>query len=361
MKTGSINLPLHGGKAPYWLFSRMVRLSREILSVIVSEFGPKEVLLRLSDPLWFQALGCILGFDWHSSGVTTTVCGSIKEAIKGSENDFGFFAAGGKGATSRKTPLEIEEASFKTGKDFSELVYASKISAKVDNNALQDGYQLYHHCFFFTTDGGNWAVVQQGMNELNNFARRYHWHCSNVKDFVCEPHTAICSNGKTDVINLIDKTSESARHIITELSNEKPEKIIKDIRSLFEENYSHHSFPKRHQIILNDIETTRMKKIFLSTYESKPKDFEKLLALKGVGPKTIRSLALISELIYKTPYSIKDPARFSFAHGGKDGIPYPVDRENYEKSIEILNIALKNSKINKTDKIKALKRLANFY
>lgn len=361
MKTGTMNLPLHGGKAPYWLFTRMKNLSREIISLIVSEYGAAEMLERLSDPLWFQAFGCVLGFDWHSSGVTTTVCGAVKESIKGLEKDLGFFVAGGKGGTSRKTPLEIENAANLMGKDFGNLVYSSKIVAKVDSNALQDGYQLYHHCFIFTKDGNQWSVIQQGMNEDNRMARRYHWLSKDLDSFVCEPHKAICCDKKNKVINLVALESGKAREIVAGLSCEKPQNILKDLKKIKDWQEKSYTLPNRHHIRLDDMDFRRMEKIFISTYERKPENFEKLLAMKGVGPKTIRALALISELVYGVKYSIKDPARFSFAHGGKDGIPYPVDRENYNRSIEILHNAVKDSKIDKTEKIKAIKRLSFFY
>ncbi len=361
MKTGSLNLPLHGGKAPYWLFNRMKKLAREIIILMVSEYGSVEVLNKISNPLWFQALGCVLGFDWHSSGVTTTVCGALKSAVKGLEKDLDLFIAGGKGATSRKTPSEIMAASELMGVDFSHLVYNSKIVAKVDSSALQDGYQLYHHCFFFTGDGNNWSVVQQGMNDGNKSARRYHWISNIVKDFTTEPHNAICCNQKNITLNLTDKESKNAKETITQISSEKPKLILKDLNLVKKYQEKNYNLPRRHHIKLSDMEFKRLNKVFTKTYERKPENFEKLLAIRGIGPKTIRALALISELVYDTKYSIKDPARFSFAHGGKDGIPYPVDRKNYDQSIEILHKALKESKIGKTDKIKAIKRLKFFY
>ncbi|MDD5621971.1 MAG: DUF763 domain-containing protein [Actinomycetota bacterium] len=361
MRTGTMNLPLHGGKAPYWLFSRMEKLSREIIMLIVSEYGAVEMLERLSDPLWFQAFGCVLGFDWHSSGVTTTVCGAIKESVKGLEKDLGFFVTGGKGGTSRKTPLEIENAANLMGKDFTNLVYNSKIVAKVDSNALQDGYQLYHHCFMFTKDGSMWSVIQQGMNEDNRMARRYHWLSKDIASFVCEPHKAICCDKKGIVLNLVSSESEEARETVAGLSCEKPEHILKDLKKIRHWQEDSHTLPVRHNIKLNDIDLKRLEKIFISTYERKPENFENLLAMKGVGPKTIRALALISELVYGIKYSIKDPARFSFAHGGKDGIPYPVDKENYNRSIDILHNAVRDSKIGRETKIKAIKKLSVFY
>ncbi|MBM3699337.1 MAG: DUF763 domain-containing protein [Actinobacteria bacterium] len=369
MKTATVNLPLHGGKAPYWLFWRMMRLSRHILILMAEDKGPAEIMRRLSDPLWFQALGCVLGFDWHSSGVTTTVCGALKEASKGIEKYTGLYVAGGKGGTSRKTPLEIQAVQEKSGNDLSNLVYSSRMSAKVDSNALQDGYQLYHHSFFFTPDGKNWAVVQQGMNENNRMARRYHWNSEIFSDFVCRPHSAVCCNSTSEVLNLVDSSSSCCRNTISELACSKPAQVLKDFKLLqaFEEKHKtplqvkEITYPKRHDIRLSDMNTNRLEKILLSSYEKKPQNFEKLLAIQGVGPKTIRALAMISQLIYGVKYSTADPVKYSFAHGGKDGIPYPVDRQNYDRSIDILERAVKSSGMQKSEKISALKRLAYFY
>ena len=351
-RTGVANLPLHYGKVPQWLFGRMWQLAREITVAIVDEFGAEEMLRRLSDPYWFQALGCVLGYDWHSSGVTTTVCGALKEGIRGREKELGLFVAGGKGKTSRKTPAEIENFGHLLEMDPSPLVYASRMSAKVDSSALQDGYQLYHHVFFFTTNG-SWAVVQQGMNEANRYARRYHWLGEKVTDFVCEPEAAICSQARGEALNLVASESAGARDIITHIAaEEKPEKIVSQLNKL-----KTMTLPQRSYIALEDIHPDRLSKIFLSTYERKPQDFESLLGLGGVGPKTLRALSLISELIYDTPVSLQDPASYSFAHGGKDGYPYPVDRKTYDSSIEFLARALDKAKIGDKDKLDAFRRL----
>jgi len=351
-RTGTANLPLHYGKAPKWLFDRMTKLAREITIAITTEYGPEEVLRRLSDPFWFQAFGCVLGYDWHSSGVTTTVCGALKEGIKGLETDLGLFVAGGKGRTSRKTPSEIESAGHLIKVDPSSLVYASRMSAKVDSSAVQDGYQLYHHVFIFTRDG-SWSVVQQGMNEANRYARRYHWLGEKVTDFVCEPHTAICTEAKAKTLNLVAVESEAARLTIPRVArDEKPEKLVDELKKL-----KTLDLPARHQIDLEDVHPDRLYKTLLITYDKQPDNFETLLGLEGVGAKTLRALSLISELIYDVPVSLRDPARYSFAHGGKDGFPYPVDRENYDKSIEILHRALEKARLGTNDKISAFKRL----
>ena len=351
-RTGIANLPLHYGKAPPWLFARMTKLAREITIAISAEFGPKEMLHRLSDPFWFQALGCVLGYDWHSSGVTTTVCGALKEGIRGLETDLGLFIAGGKGKTSRKTPAEIENVGHLLKSGPSSLVYASRMSAKVDSSALQDGYQLYHHTFFFTTDG-SWSVVQQGMNENNRFARRYHWLGEKITDFVCEPHSAICSQGKGEALNLIAAESGPARDTITQITlEEKPEEIVNQLKRL-----KTLDLPSRHHLTLQDIHPDRLNKTLLITYEHQPADFKTLLGLPGVGPKTLRALSLISELVYEVPTSFRDPARYSFAHGGKDGHPYPVDRKTYDRSIDILHQALNRAKVGDNEKIAAFRRL----
>ncbi len=353
-RTGIANLPLHYGKVPPWLFERMAKLAREITIIIIREFGAEEMLRRLADPFWFQAFGCVLGYDWHSSGVTTTVCGALKEGLKGLE-ELGFFVAGGKGRTSRKTPKEIENYGHLLKVSPSSLIYASRMSAKVDNSALQDGYQLYHHCFFFTKEGA-WTVVQQGMNETNHYARRYHWLGEKVTDFVCEPHNAICSQGFGQTLNLVALESGGARKVITQIATEeKPEKITAELKKLKTLN-----LPPRHRLNLQDISPEHLTKILLVTYEQKPPDFESLLRLEGVGPKTLRALSLISELVYGVPVSYRDPARYSFAHGGKDGYPYPVDRKTYDQSIEFLHQAVSKAKIGDTEKLQALKRLNNW-
>lgn len=352
-RTGSSDLPLHYGRAPAWLFERMRSLSREIIQVIVSEYDSAEFIRRLSDPHWFQAFGCVLGFDWHSSGVTTTVCGAIKEAVNGLEDDLGLYVAGGKGARSRKTPQEIESWSYLIGLDPVGLVKASRTSAKVDSSAVQDGYQIYHHVFVFTPDG-EWGVVQQGMNAGNRMARRYHWLSEGLRDFVCEPHRAICCDGLGETLNMVARESLGARDTSAGVAREKPEKVIGDIRMMQELE-----LPRRHEILVSDINPERLRSILLATYERQPEDFEQLLGMKGVGAKTVRALALVSELVYGEKPSYRDPARYSFAHGGKDGHPFPVDRSTYDESVDFLSRAIQQAKIGRTEKLKAFRRLNN--
>jgi len=354
-RTGYASLPLHGGKAPAWLFSRMVLLSREILTHIVEEYGSREVLRRLSDPFWFQAFGCVLGFDWHSSGVTTTVCGAVKESLRTTGRDWGLFAAGGKGAASRKCPAQIALACDAGGRDPAGLVHASRTAAKVDSAAVQDGYQLYHHVFLFTA-AGDWAVVQQGMNDATSTARRYHWLSESVTSFVEEPHAAVCCDVRGETLNLVAAENGPVRSACAELAAQPPEHTLSVVERLPELQ-----LPRRHALFPElDVDTRHLHKILVRTYERAPADFEALLGVEGVGPKTIRALTLASELIYGTSASTRDPARFAFAVGGKDGIPYPVDRPVYDKMIEILGRAVDRSKVDRSERVKALKRLADF-
>jgi len=355
-QTGIAHLPLHGGKAPAWLFQRMVRLGREIVRLVVEDHGPEELLIRISDPYWFQSLGCVLGFDWHSSGITTTVCAALKEGLRGMERELGLVIAGGKGAASRKTPAEIVAAGekFSLERNPNELVYLSRLTAKIDNNAIQDGFQLYHHNFFFALNG-SWAVVQQGMSD--RFARRYHWCSENIQSLTLEPHSAICSDvQRVRALNLVAAESTKAQEVMTELSKEQPEKIAQELEKL-----KTLSLPSRHEVSLEDLHPESIEKVLLKTYEAKAKDFESLLGMPGVGAKTLRALALISEITYGTPASWKDPAKFSFAHGGKDGHPYPVNRKVYDQSIEILRESLERAKIERTEKENALKRLLRLF
>jgi hypothetical protein len=352
MRRGLAELPLHTGKAPPWLFARMTRLARAIIEIIIGEYGTDEFLKRIADPVWFQSLGCVLGFDWHSSGVTTTVTGALKEGLKELEVELGIFIAGGKGKTSRKTPEEIQIKTQKFGLDPNPLIYASRMSAKVDSAALQDGYQIYHHTFFGTKDG-KWAVVQQGMNPATRWARRYHWLSWDITDFVVEPHKAIVCNHKTSPLNLVAKESEDTRTISVKLTNEKPEKVVRELKRIKEL-----VLPSRHPIYASDINPKRIEKILLANYENPPPDFASLLIRPGIGPKTLRALALISEITYGAKPSFFDPVSFSFAHGGKDGYPYPINQNDYDQSIAILEKAIKQAKIGRTEQLQALKRLA---
>ncbi len=351
MRSGTANLPLHGGRAPRWLFERMVKLSAEIADWIVVEHGTRELLRRLSDPMWFQAFGAVIGMDWHSSGVTTTVCGALKQGLQQRGHELGLVVAGGKGRTSRQTPAELTAAGDWLGLDPAPFVHASRLAAKVDNNALQDGYQIYHHVFLLDRDA-HWAVVQQGMNDANGYARRYHWFSDDVRSFVDDPHTAIASEATGDVWNLVAHDSERARGVTAELAREQPEKVVGEIARLREL-----TLPAHHDVRAADVDPKRLGRILLKTYERQPEDFATLLGMEGVGARTLRALSLLGELVYGAPVSIEDPARFAFAHGGKDRHPYPVDRETYDQNIQTLQTAIERAKLGHREQVEALKRL----
>src|SRR5258706_7998094 len=349
------HFPLHTGSARPWLFSRMWKLAGAITMAVVDSYGPAEMLRRLSDPWWFQAFGCVLGFDWHSSGVTTVTCGAMKEAYNDFGIELGIQVAGGKGGTSRKTPIEIDRIADKRGiSGGGDLIFASKMSAKVDSAAVQDGYELYHHSFFFD-ETGQWAVVQQGMNDWTSYARRYHWLGEGVEDFVCEPHNAIEDlagsaprpieelNGQM-LLNMVAAEADANRKGSVELVRGNPDKLIQSMRKLAEGPTLF--APAEHRVLPTEVNLPRLEKIVRTIHERFPADFATLLGGQGVGAATVRSLSLLAELIYDAPASHRDPAKlannsrehakterkwadYSYAHGGKDGHPFPVDRSTF--------------------------------
>ncbi len=376
MKTGVATVPLDTGRCPKWLFDRMKRLSQGIFLAIREEFGPEEILKRLSDPTWFQSLGSVLAFDWNSSGLTTTTMGALKEAIRGLEKEIGIFICGGKGKTSKKTPEQIQQWGELLGfskEKIDKIVYASKISAKIDSSLVQDGYQLYHHNLIFS-EKGHWAVVQQGMSEKNSTARRYHWLSSGVKDFVEEPHSGIISNTQGKPLDLTARKSRENKKISKELVTEEPKTFLKDI-SLISEKGGYLINQKRlpgftemqlpnlefhwHPVLQEKFDLKRLEKTILFAKSQTPENFENLLSLKGIGPRTIRALSLVAEIIYGAKPSYQDPARYSFAHGGKDGTPYFPKRQELDRTIEILEKGIKKSRISIREKTEAQKRLNN--
>ena len=357
MKTGTANLPLHGGKCPAWLFVHMKALSTAIIEIIIEDFGISEVLRRLSDPYWFQALGCVVGFDWHSSGVTTTVCGAIKEGLAEIGPQAGLFFTGGKGRVARNTPLEIQIAAerYPVSKPVDELIYASKMAAKVDSAAVQDGYQIYHHFFVFT-DKGEWAVIQQGMNENVNQARRYHWLSSSMKKFTEEPQAVICCDCRGETLNLVARDNYNIRTMSSEMIKLPPEALIKELIAI-EKYLPELKLPRQHAIP----RTSYLNKSLYAAYEQQPQDFEELLQVPGVGPGTLRALCLVAEVAYGAKPSFSDPVRYSFAHGGKDGFPFPVNEKDIENSYTTLRRALQRSRAGQKDQIAALKNLARWH
>ncbi len=366
-KTGVANLPLHGGKAPRWLFKRMVLLSKGIVEVLLYEYGNDELLRRLSDPFWFQALSCVLGFDWHSSGCTTVTCGALKEAINSEE--YGFTLAGGKGKASRKTLEEIvtigDRYNF-SSQLIGELQYASRMAAKVDTAAIQDGHHLYHHVFLCSEDK-LWAVIQQGLNSETNYARRYHWCSDAVKTFVREPHKSILgTTSQEPILDMTSSQSEPSQKISVDLVNDHPRHLQREWAMLTkhhnQQTLDKWTDEKRTEHPLScltmprSINWTKMKEI----YDFQPQHYEELLSLQGVGPATVRALALISDLIYGEQPSWKDPVKYSFTVGGKDGVPFPVDRKAMDQSTEIIRSGVQQAKLGDTEKMHAIKRLQAF-
>jgi hypothetical protein len=329
----------------------MTLLAREMSLAIAAEEGPHGLLRRLADPVWFQAFGCVLGFDWHSSGVTTTATGALKEGLRGGAGrEIGVTVAGGKGKTSRRTPFEIADACERIGRDPASLIRSSKLAAKVDSAAVQDGFDLYHHAFVFSEDGA-WVVVQQGMNPGARTARRYHWH--RPARFDSDPHAAIASQPAQRVLNLVAAEGEGNRAVSVELSRESPAKLVGELKRLRSVEMPHH-----HQVHLHDLHPDRIERVLLSAYEAQPQDYTDLLSTPGVGAKGLRALALVAELTYGEPASVRDPASFAWAHGGKDGTPFPVDRSTYDATVESLRRAIQEAKTGRTEKVSALKRLA---
>lgn len=342
------DLPLHYGKVPPWLAERMSLLGGAIVESIVLEYGKSAVLTRLSDPFWFQAFGCVLGMDWHSSGITTSVMGALKRAINPKFNEMGIYICGGKGKYSRQTPTELLALSDRTGLDGISLVRSSRLTAKVDNTAIQDGFQIYLHTFI-VTDEGEWAVVQQGMNDANGMARRYHWHSSQVKSFVENPHTFIYGKNQGEILNLADIKAADTKAGMLNILREDPRVMLPEIQRII--------MPSHHDVRAKDVNLKRLGSVLALAHNEELRDFESLLLLEGVGPRTIQSLALVSEVIHGTPSRFEDPARFSFAHGGKDGHPFPVPLTVYDETINILQTAVEKAKIGDSDKQKAIKNL----
>jgi len=370
MRTGIATVPLDYGRCPRWLFERMERLGRGIAIAIVEEFGPEEFLKRLSDPVWFQSLGCVMGFDWNSSGLTVTTLGALKAGLFEIQDRLGIYVCGGK-RESRKTPEEIEAYGISRQFSFApNLIYASKMAAKVDSSLIQSGYQIYQHNFLFTKSG-NWVVVQQGMNTGNQTARRYHWLSSilmNKKkdkpDFIEEPHSGIASQIKGKPLNLTAKESDGNRTVSLGLVKEEPKKFLKDldlIQTKREKNITSMSLPNKeffwHPVVKEKFDLKRLQKTIFAVNDQKPEDFEKMLSLKGVGPKTIRALSLVAEIIYGAKPSYEDPARYTFCVGGKDNVPMPIDKGVYDRVIEIMGKGIKKSDISLREKAEAQRRL----
>lgn len=349
-RSGSADMPLHYGYVPLWLAERMGKLGLAVIENIVLDYGKDEVLRRLSDPFWFQSLGAVMGMDWHSSGITTSVMGALKRTVNPRSRELGIYICGGKGKASKRTPEELMNIGNSTGLDGNYLVKCSKLSAKVDNTAIQDGFQLYTHNFILS-DTGKWTVVQQGMSDHSSSARRYHWHSEGLTSFVDDPHTSIYGKNNGYILNMTDKQADTARDGVMSIAAENPDRMLKEISQLI--------MPNHHDVQAKDVDLKRLGAVLWLAHENQPKDFADLLLLQGLGPRTLQSLALVSEVIHGTPSRFKDPARFSFAHGGKDGHPFPVPLKVYDETIGTLQTAIYKAKLGQSETKKAIKRLTN--
>lgn len=347
-RSGFADLPLHGGRVPAWLAGRMQRLGTAIAESVVYNYGTPEFLTRLSDPFWFQAFGAVMGMDWHSSGITTSVMGALKRGLNPRAKDLGIYICGGRGKQSRKTPAELLAVADSEGLPGSELVRASRLTARVDNNAIADGFQIYLHAFVVTS-AGDWAVVQQGMNERNGLARRYHWHSASVRDFTSEPHTAIVGRNEGTILNLVDRRARPAQDALLAIASDSPENTLSEVRRL--------CMPRHHDVRASNVDPKRLGAILAVSYERQLRDFASLLLTENLGPRTLQTLALIAEVIRGTPSRFSDPARFSFALGGKDGHPFPVPLKTYDESLSVLRKSLDQAKLDRSDKIDGFRRL----
>jgi hypothetical protein len=350
-RSGTADLPLHGGRVPAWLASRMQTIGTAIVESVLHHHGRSGLLARLSDPFWFQALGSVMGMDWHSSGITTSVMGALKRGLNPRARDLGLYICGGRGRQSRRTPEELLEISHRIGLDGDALVRTSRLTARVDNNAIADGFQIYLHAFVLAADG-EWAVVQQGLNERSRLARRYHWHSAAVHDFTEEPHAAIVGGHAGTITNLVDRRARPAQDAMLTLTRNDPAATLAEARRLV--------LPAHHEVRAADVDAKRLGAVLALAHERELRDFASLLLVEQLGPRTLQSLALIAEVVHGTPTRFTDPARFSFAHGGKDGHPFPVPLRIYDESVTVLRRALDEAKIGHTEKLEGMRRLDAF-
>ena len=367
-RSGVADLPLHGGRVPAWLASRMSTLGTAIVESVLLHYGRPALLSRLSDPFWFQALGSVMGMDWHSSGITTSVMGALKRGLNPRSHELGVYICGGRGKQSRETPGELRAIAERINLDGDALVRTSRLTARVDNNAVADGFQIYLHSFVLTRDG-DWAVVQQGMNEASRLARRYHWHSAAVRDFTSEPHTAIVGEHAGTIMNLVDRDARPAQEALLAITREDPARTLGDIRAAFAHGASaprrlemprHLRMPAHHDVRAKDVNEKRLGAVLALAHERDLCNFASFLLLEQLGPRTLQSLALVAEVVHGTPTRFDDPARFAFAHGGKDGHPFPVPLKVYDESIAVLRRALDSARLGDTDKLGGFKRLDAF-
>jgi hypothetical protein len=350
-RSGTADLPLHNGRVPQWLVERMTRLGTAITEAIIYHYGSSAFLSRLSDPFWFQALGAVMGMDWHSSGITTSVMGALKRGLGPQADELGIYICGGRGRFSRNTPQELRSIAERRSFDGEALVRASRLTARVDNNAIADGFQIYLHSFILASNG-EWAVVQQGLNERSGMARRYHWHSATLKDFVAEPHTGIVGENQGLIMNLVDVQAKPAQSALLEIAREKPETTLAAARQL--------RMPDHHEVRAQNIDLKRLGAVLAVAHDRDLRQFAELLLLESLGPRSLQSLALIAEVVHGTPSRFSDPARFSFAHGGKDRHPFPVPLKTYDESLNFLRTSLDKAKLGGGDKLDGFRRLESF-
>ena len=366
-RSGNADLPLHGGRVPPWLGERMKRLGAVMSQAIVHHYGRDELLRRLSNPFWFQSFGAVMGMDWHSSGITTSVIGALKRGLTPLQGELGIYVCGGRGKHSRRTPQELISIGERIGFDGASLARASRLVAKVDSAAVQDGFDLYLHGFM-VTDDGHWAVVQQGMNGERKQARRYHWLSEGLTSFVDDPHSAIDGEGQGQIVNLADRRAEASRYAqLSLLSDIGPDGIARELAGLegeaaehmpeAEPLFPHLIMPAHHDVRAEDLIPRRLHAAFAAAADRGPQDFPDLLLTPGVGARTVKALAMVAEVVHGTPCRFSDPARFSFAHGGKDRHPYPVPLKVYDETIRVLKQAVQKAKLGREEELGALKRL----
>ena len=364
-RSGVADLPLHGGRVPQWLAARMTTLGTAISESVVLHYGHSALLSRLSDPFWVQALGSVMGMDWHSSGITTSVLGALKRGLNPRAHELGIYICGGRGRHSRNTPDELRKVAERTGLDGDALVRTSRLAAKVDNNAIADGFQIYLHGFVLS-NSGEWAIVQQGMNEQSRLARRYHWHSATVRDFTCEPHTGIVGEQTGLIQNLVDHHAKPAQDALLSIAGDNPQRTLSEVMKMRLDPTAQSRrvggprLPAHHDVRAKDVDLKRLGAVLAVAYEQKLRDFASLLLVENLGPRTLQSLALIAEVIHGTPTRFTDPARFSFAHGGKDRHPFPVPLKTYDESIAVLRRSLDAARLGDTDKIDGMRRLERF-
>ena len=350
-RSGFADLPLHYGRVPPWLAERMAKLGAAIVESILIQYGHSEFLSRLADPFWFQALGAVMGMDWHSSGITTSVMSALKRGLAPRSEELGIYICGGRGKSSRNTPNELRGIAERRSLDGDRLVELSRLTARIDNNAIADGFQIYLHNFVISAKG-EWTVVQQGMNDANGMARRYHWHSASVRDFTRAPHTAIVGESQGVIMNLVDEDAGGAQKAMLSIVKENPDRTLLEANRLL--------MPRHHEVRAGNVDLKRLGAVLAMAYERDFRDFASLLLLEKLGPRTLQSLALIAEVVHGAPVRFSDPARFSFALGGKDRHPFPVPLKTYDESVSVLRKSLDSARLGNMEKLEGFKRLENF-